>query len=144
MADEDLEIQKITDISKLNRLIHLLKRRRDELFEEQWEKRYKSRCPKHYLSMSGFVHNNIEYWNNLPSRNSFVEELKENHNEINILNVLRVARKYDLVIPIDAVEMVCESCACLGCSYMKKDLGYDCETCKTVLAYTGYQENCDD
>ena len=65
--------------------------------------------------------------------------------DILISGILDICKKFGITqFGTKVPKMICEACACKGCPYLKEHLGYDCQTCRKEMHFSGYEGYCDE
>lgn len=139
------KIKMVSDYSEIEKIIDCCKEQRMYIIDKEWENTYKEKCPTHYLPLRKFVEAiDLENYLSQPNYENIKDWVYRDPGNASILYILGELKYRELSIPKSVSEMVCESCACCGCSMQKEHLGFDCEECKTKMTYTGYEGYCDE
>lgn len=137
-------IEEVTDIKELSKIIVACQERRKELIENTWKETYKDRCKECFVTLEDifweFRITNCHKKNHIDLCNDLEDDYYKHPRGLSSL--LFSAKDLELEVPLIVSRMACTLCVCKGCPYQKECNGYTCKECKPH--YTGYQWECEE
>ena len=145
-----MNIDTIDNLDDINDIINDAQNQKIKILNNYWEKLYKNRCPKSYISLLEVINgifweSKYKYHNtlNIPPLDDFYTIFYTIDSYLDISHILDICKYRNFKIDYEFSKMICEACACEGCPYMKEHLSCTCIDCKKNF-YTMYSDYCDE